>query len=348
MSALISHYKHKQLTSLLRREITERYSPGHPLPSQKLLMRQYCVSQATISSALQPLFEEGLIYSVAGKGTFVSAMQVGNPPASGQATGAIHCIISTETVFSQDRNPWTAFALNRIVKGISANARTSGRHFHLTPLPLHGSPELFASLAQTPDCGFVFLEYRYFEFFIQHCLDHSIPCAAFGMHHQRNLACNQLWLDMEDGCRQMTTFIISRGHTCIGFLGDRYGSTRFTGFQSAMAQAGLSCPASALGFTASHSAEDARLEALRLLNENPRLTAMVCSNDRRARGAYEASRQLGRKIEITGMDNFYPPAECKWFSMNLDFEQVGRELCRLAGKPVDSPPECIRLVPHWD
>ena len=73
--------KHELLTAKLRRELKMRTFPENRFPTVKFLMEHYNVSQATLTRAMAPLFEEGLLYSVAGKGTFVrdkAAMPVQN------------------------------------------------------------------------------------------------------------------------------------------------------------------------------------------------------------------------------------------------------------------------------
>lgn len=56
-----------------RRQILERQlKPAERLPSEDELAEQYSVSKITVKKALELLKEEGLIYRVQGKGTFVS------------------------------------------------------------------------------------------------------------------------------------------------------------------------------------------------------------------------------------------------------------------------------------
>jgi GntR family transcriptional regulator len=64
---------HLQLSSLLRQQIqTNRLSPNSPLPSERELCEKYGVSRITVRQALADLQREGLVYSVAGKGSYVT------------------------------------------------------------------------------------------------------------------------------------------------------------------------------------------------------------------------------------------------------------------------------------
>ncbi|MEU9603996.1 GntR family transcriptional regulator [Streptomyces sp. NPDC048057] len=57
----------------LRREIKAgRYKPGEQLPSYRELQERFGVANMTARSALSVLREEGLIYTIQGRGSFVS------------------------------------------------------------------------------------------------------------------------------------------------------------------------------------------------------------------------------------------------------------------------------------
>ena len=63
-----ANYKHEQLAEVLREEIFSGAFAGGRFHTVKAMMERFQVSQATLTRALQPLYEEGLIYSVSGKG----------------------------------------------------------------------------------------------------------------------------------------------------------------------------------------------------------------------------------------------------------------------------------------
>jgi len=79
-----------QLRDVLEADISSgRYKPHKRLPSERELCAHFDVSRITVRQAIAELMHEGLIYSRAGKGTFVSA------PAINQELQAL-------TSFSQD------------------------------------------------------------------------------------------------------------------------------------------------------------------------------------------------------------------------------------------------------
>jgi len=62
-----------QLYQRLKQEIEEgNYNPGDLLPSESSLIDQYSVSRTTVRKAVQKLAHEGFVYTVHGKGTYVS------------------------------------------------------------------------------------------------------------------------------------------------------------------------------------------------------------------------------------------------------------------------------------
>ncbi|MFD7732232.1 GntR family transcriptional regulator [Kitasatospora phosalacinea] len=66
----------------LRRQITAgKIKPGERLPSARALQEQYGLASSTVQSALKLLKDEGLIYSVLGRGSYVRPQPkpLGNP-----------------------------------------------------------------------------------------------------------------------------------------------------------------------------------------------------------------------------------------------------------------------------
>jgi DNA-binding FadR family transcriptional regulator len=75
----------------LRQEIrTGRLKPGDRLPSSRELRESLGIANATVHAALRVLREEGLIYSVQGRGTYVADAPLPSPeavPQEGAGTG---------------------------------------------------------------------------------------------------------------------------------------------------------------------------------------------------------------------------------------------------------------------
>jgi DNA-binding GntR family transcriptional regulator len=62
----------KQLTAILRaRVLSGRIEPGHVIPSEKQLEQEFGVARGTTRKAVAALRSEGLVVTVAGRGTYV-------------------------------------------------------------------------------------------------------------------------------------------------------------------------------------------------------------------------------------------------------------------------------------
>lgn len=63
---------HDQLANLIRNQVMSKFlRPDDRLPSERDLCEQYGISRITVRQAISALVQEGLLYSTAGKGTFV-------------------------------------------------------------------------------------------------------------------------------------------------------------------------------------------------------------------------------------------------------------------------------------
>lgn len=71
-----------QAAEVLRTRIhSGEYAAGSRLPSARLLQERFGVSSSTVQNALRVLKREGLVYSVLGRGSYVSSTHPGLPPA---------------------------------------------------------------------------------------------------------------------------------------------------------------------------------------------------------------------------------------------------------------------------
>ncbi len=64
---------YQQLANILREEIMSgRLRAGRPVPSERTLVQTYGVAVGTIKKAMQVLRNEGLVYTVIGRGVYVA------------------------------------------------------------------------------------------------------------------------------------------------------------------------------------------------------------------------------------------------------------------------------------
>lgn len=74
---------HAQLEEIIRQSIeNEEWQANSSIPSENELSRMYGISRMTVRSVITRLVHEGLLYSVPGKGTFISAPKIVSRPLS--------------------------------------------------------------------------------------------------------------------------------------------------------------------------------------------------------------------------------------------------------------------------
>ncbi|MFF8896073.1 GntR family transcriptional regulator [Streptomyces lydicus] len=79
---------YQQAADTLRREIQAgRIKPGEQLPSHRELQERFNIANMTARSALRVLREEGLIYTVQGRGSYVADKPAGHSAKTGAAEG---------------------------------------------------------------------------------------------------------------------------------------------------------------------------------------------------------------------------------------------------------------------
>ncbi|MGY5129195.1 GntR family transcriptional regulator [Streptomyces nigrescens] len=74
----------QQLAGILRARVKRGdWKPNRAIPSENALAEQYGLSRPTVRRAIAALADEGLVYAVSGRGTYV-AEQTTDEPASGE------------------------------------------------------------------------------------------------------------------------------------------------------------------------------------------------------------------------------------------------------------------------
>jgi len=123
-----------QIESVLRGELSSgRYADGVPLPTEEALIRRFGVSRITVRRALERLAQEGLIYRVPGRGTFVNTAR------------------SLE--FRIERNPADLMGFESDIRraGLTPEARVLRAEWIRTP------PEVAQTLGIAPDAEVLWL-----------------------------------------------------------------------------------------------------------------------------------------------------------------------------------------------
>jgi DNA-binding LacI/PurR family transcriptional regulator len=123
---------------------------------------------------------------------------------------------------------------------------------------------------------------------------------------------HSVMIDNVQGSREATAHLIGLGHRRIAYIGDRYGhqsdTERLTGYQEALAQAGVPLRAElVVNGDSKPEAAILAMEALLALPDPP--TAVFCYNDMTALGVLRAAHVQGVKVpedlSIVGFDDLF-------------------------------------------
>lgn len=332
--------KHKQLLDVLRSEIETRPFEDNKFYTVRKLMDSFSVSQATVTKALDVLLAEGLLYSVPGKGLFVSPADACREAAPAQQSiKVLNYIVQDNDIFSPCSDPANWFVAKDILEGVLSAAYSKGYFVNIVPSGKNSDNRKYMeSLIDTsgPESVFVFSRYGIYEDMIQRCIKRNIPYSVYSWHTRENRKINQLWVDIEHAGYTLTKYLIGLGHREIGFVGGDIASLRYKGYRKAMREAGLRSPASLAFIYKGGSIDGTAAAVMDFLRSNKTMTAVACSSDMRAIGVMNAAASLGIRVpgdlSVGGVDDIselYPVAPALT-TMRFPRKEVGRALVELA------------------
>jgi DNA-binding LacI/PurR family transcriptional regulator/DNA-binding transcriptional ArsR family regulator len=331
--------KHGQLTAILRESLRKEKFQGNKFFTVRKLMDDFKVSQATVSKALAPLFAEGLIYSVSGKGIFVLPAGSKDGERKTSSFPTVNYIISDSEMFSPASNPTDWFICKDIMEGVTSSAFELGYRVNIVPvnsdsIDLRQFDETIKSSGS--ESLFVFYNYGSYEALIQACIENGAPFSVYTWDAPVKRKINQVWVDMEEGAFRNAKRLISLGHENIAFLGGSKKSTRYKGHLKALREAGVK-GAKKYDLLPVYGSIESAAEAVHgLLDKYPEITAISCFSDLRALGAIKAAKERGldvpRDLSVLGVDDISSlyPSNPILSTMRFPGKDVGKELVKLA------------------
>ena len=296
-------YRHLQ-ESIIARVRKGDFKPDDALPSENELAEDYGISRGSVRTALKELQDKGVIYSVAGKGSFISRQ------------------ISDQSVIKQDRIAFIVPSLDgsdlQVYQGIEDTLNKEGYILSIfnsqksieqenknLRLLLEGKEKgaiIFPNWGRTNAEALFELKMAGYPFVL---ID----------RYFRELETDYVVTDNKKGGFLATEHLIKLGHKRIGIilgLNCTAIEERFEGYREALAQYGIAYdPVLMRRFQRDDaeenepSAEIGYNEAAGLLQEKP--TTIFATNDFLARGAMKAVQDAGMDIpgdiSVVGFDN---------------------------------------------
>lgn len=133
---------------------------------------------------------------------------------------------------------------------------------------------------------------------VRHLKVHKIPFVIFGRTLNPD-GCAWYDIQSESAMCEAVQALVDRGHQRIAFVpgnpGYTYTSLRLEGYRLGLRKAGLQQDPRLIGTHAVSRAEGAATVS-RLLEKDPTISAVLCSVDEAALGAYDAARAAGRIV----------------------------------------------------
>lgn len=218
-------------------------------------------------------------------------------------------------VVSDLLNPAIPYMLNEMTTALdAAGYRSTVWHAATSP------HDLLQGIQERSVDGLIFTTAMPRSDALQVAMDLQIPVLLLNRTVE-GLACDQVSTDNRDGAAQVASYLVANGRTDIAFIrGSQYASTavqREESFILKLAELGHSFPANRIR-EGNFTYEDARVQALSLLESDSPPTAIFCANDFMAFGALDALRAHGSHTEtdcwIIGFDDIPMAA---WSTLDL-------------------------------
>ncbi|MEN6384470.1 MAG: GntR family transcriptional regulator [Phycisphaerales bacterium] len=310
------------------------YTPGDVLPSENYLCEKINVSRSTIRQAFKKLEDDGMIYRVKGKGTFLSKPNSSQNHTRLEMFGLIMPDARRSLYASLTQGFDDRLSSENFQTMICQTGNNTDKQGNLILRLLHKGID---GLAIVPVTSGDTPAYQ-----IQTLIDNDIPVVL--CHREvKGITVPTLCWDRREVGRLAGKIFIEHGHKKIAYFGVyKYGVTeeQLKGIKEMMEQAGLELPDSriAFGLANGHSDIDVEAEREKVLEDmllRTRPTAIFCNDDEEAERLYWLATRFSIKVpdelSIIGFGNLHRHSSTKQFisSIVIDEYELGKEAANL-------------------
>jgi LacI family transcriptional regulator len=201
--------------------------------------------------------------------------------------------------------------------------------------------------------GLVLATVRRDDPILKECLQEGLPVVLVNRADDSDRV-SSVVTDDRAGMRLAVDHLVKLGHRQIGHIaGPAHISTgylRRQGFEDAMTANGLAFPESAIVEASAYERESGEAAAAQLLQDNPKLSAIVAANDLLALGVYRAISAAGlscpREMSVVGhndmplADMVDPPLT----TIRIGPREMGHDAARLMIARIQEPSAAIKRV----
>ncbi len=343
----------------------QRWKPNDLLPSENEFSQQFGVSRITVKNALSFLIEEGLIFRVQGKGTFVSPSPLGEPLVYRSETQSNKTKPLVAYLMPRLDNIYTAKLLNGMEKELARNG------YRLLFCRTNDSQEqekkILKEVIQLGVKGIIVFPVEgetYSEEILRLTLN-DFPLVVVD-RYLRGIETNCVCSDNIEGAQEAVKHLISLGHKRIGFVSTAYPGTtsiedRLSGYEKALADANIPIDhrlrlvhfdAEQMNAILTDGVPDeaAKAEIQSYLRNSSDLTAIFAINSVVGLTVIQAAVEMGIKIpeqlSVVFFDNYelsaissYPPT-----CVSQEEMQLGGEAAKLLINIMENPQQERRKI----
>ena len=305
--------------SLRSRILSGEYASGTFLPSERVLAEELGVARNTVRSALDVLAGEALIRQEDRRGALVCDTR-------SIAAGGSYLLVlpAIEEHAAHYLSPEAMALIGHVLCACGGSAVG----FHLQAMPEDGAQGLLRLVQQDRLAGILLVECHDPEV-LATLRDEGQPHVVINQEH--DLPGPATRVDAWRIGRHAARFLLELGHRRLGVLSGPVERSLYermvAGFRGRCAESEVYLDAEQVVPIKSCS-ETARRAALEMLSLPDRPTALFCTRDVRAYGAYLAARELGLRVpedlSLVGYDDITWPGEGRQFLTT--FPEPTREL----------------------
>ena len=301
------------------RIISGEYTANMRIPSENEFAQMLDVSSITIRKALSDLVNDGLIYRLKGKGSFVADLRK-KPDA--QANMLLAFLIAAVNIHDS--------SVMKLIRGMQKKCSEAGYALIVENLLNHVNHEREAidRLIENRVAGFiVYPDLPANSDALRYLGSQNVPFVVID-RYPKGQPVNFVGCNNHDGTLASTQHLLDLGHKKIGFLAHAITLSsekeRYDGYLDAMQAANVPVIRD-LSFTE----ETADWERIAGLVRSKSLTALVCVNDLRAYQLIDHLSSLGIRVpdevSVVGFDNadFATHAKVPFTTVRQPFHDIG-------------------------
>ncbi|MBM6995711.1 GntR family transcriptional regulator [Paenibacillus sp. DXFW5] len=304
----------------------QEFTEDERIPSESEFSKLLDVSSITVRKALSELVNEGVIYRVRGKGSFVASQAAAVPD---KTSNLVAFVISGIELYDS--------SYLQIMRGIQSFLGKQGCKLiiEFVENDFEQERELILGLIQTELRGILIYssDPEAAKGYLGEIRKRGIPFVMLD-RSPSGYPVNVVTCNNHDGAYEAVEYLIKQGHRRIGFAAyDYYLSPevdRYHGYRNAMTNASLPIPESLLFLN-----KDIDYTMMASLIRNGEMTALFCANDKRALEALEQLTLLGiripEQVSLMGFDDFESSkfAKVALSTVKQYFDTIGYESAKL-------------------